>query len=80
MKNPEFDEKHPELAAEVNSLVDRFERGYDLKQVEDQATFAEAMQQLGAHVARNSSSGTISVGVGPNGVVTVTATSTPSAG
>jgi len=80
MRNPEFEEKHPELAEEVTSLMSRFERGYNLQNVEDQATFAEAMQQFGAHIARNSKTGSISVGVGPNGVVNVTATSTPSAG
>ena len=77
MLNPELIERHPELAQEIEQLQSIFDRVYDFSSHEDQATFAEGMRTLGRHVAVNSVQGRLSIGVGTNGVVSVSVTATP---
>jgi len=77
MPNPELRETKPELADVVEQLEARYGRAFDLGEMADQATCAEGMQELGRHIARNSSQATISIGVGAKGITQVTITANP---
>ena len=77
MLNPELQSENPELAEEIKRLL-RFDGNYDFSRVQDQATFAEAMQVLGRFCALHSRQGRIGIGVGGTGLVSVEATVTPS--
>jgi len=74
--NPELIERDPDLAEVIQQLL-RFDRSFNLGDVPDQATFAEAVQELGRHTALNSSTGRISIDHGPMGITGVRIQVTP---
>ena len=63
---------YPDMAREVERLQ-RFEGSYDFSSMADQATFAEALQMLGRHLAVHGKSGSIRIHVGGSGIVGVEA-------
>ncbi len=77
MSNPELKENEPELAALIESFESRFQRNFDLSNVEHAADLAEGCREIGEHIARNSSSASLQVGTGANGVVSLTITCNP---
>ncbi len=77
MVNPELKENDPELAKLIESFEGRFHRNFDLSNVEHAATLAEGCREIGDHIARNSSSATLQVGTGADGVVSLTVTCSP---
>jgi len=77
MSNPELTESNPELAKLIEQLESRYARNYDLTRVEDQATLAEAMAELGQHAAINGQTANLSLGVGARGIVSINVTTTP---
>ena len=77
MINPEIKENDPELASLIESFEGRFQRNYELSNVEHAATLAEGCREIGEHIARNSSSAILQVGVGADGVVSLTVTCNP---
>lgn len=77
MPNPILLENNPQLAELIQSLLDRFEGHYDLQKVEDQATLAEGLREIGAHIARNGKTASLKVVVGDDGVRTLTVQTIP---
>lgn len=51
--NPILAENSPNLAEVIESLLRRYDRSFNLNKVQDQATLAEGMRELGEHVALN---------------------------
>ena len=77
MPNPELQENDPALAEVVDQLESMFHRSYNLSEMADAATLAEGLHQLGMHLAQNSQVANVSIGVGANGITSVSVTATP---
>ena len=74
--NPELKENNPDLDREIERLQ-RFDGVYDFLKIPDQATFAEALQTLGRHIAICSRQGSIRIHVGGQGIVGVDVSAMP---
>lgn len=66
--NPELVENDPQLAEIVEQIISRYDRSFDFSNLADQSTFAEAMHELGQHLALNKAKGQISISHGSKGI------------
>jgi len=77
MPNPELQDNDPALAEVVEQFEELYARSYNLTSMADAATLAEALHQLGLHLAHNSQNANLSIGVGGHGITSVNVIATP---
>lgn len=75
--SPVLKEEQPELAEVIEQIMRRFDRSYDLSQMEDASTLAEGLHEIGGHIALNGARASVSIDVGGQGIVSISVNVTP---
>lgn len=70
-------EKNPAMAESIEAYRRKYEKTYNFSDVADQATFYEAMVEMGRHVATNAAGASLELKVSTDGVSHVEVTATP---